>query len=186
MPSMSIVEVLADIRFSRKERLLAHARKHVIDARGERWHSVLDAESIGAARDEIAAGRRDGPAVMELSATYQRCLASKIHALGVAGEGHMHMLRCELSENLEPTTIRSQDILAWDVDDAIWIVAGVSVRNGREAGSPFLRTGYRPFKRMPKRAFERRMRERVKERLRMRDRVALAWHDRNSAEGGES
>lgn len=116
-------EVTAPPRFACRARLVEHAEKHPLGARHERWHQVVAAEVLAAARDELAA-EGWGPACDRLADEYEGFLASIAVERCREGRGHAHHLtvRDPLAESLREARLE-ETVYAWDAETRILAIA---------------------------------------------------------------
>jgi hypothetical protein len=184
LEQMQAVEVPAGADFRSQFALQEHVEKHVLEGRDERWHQVLDADLLSAARDEHARGKL-GPCCRELGRAYERVLAETIHGACAGAHSHVHLARTFPGPDFPESgalEVRAQAVAAWSFEGRIFAVAAARVHDGR-LGRYHIKTGYRLEPGSGWRTFARAIRSRIRHRRLEDSEVELVWHDEEVRDG---
>jgi len=176
-------EAAGSLRFANRWKLREHVVKHLIDGHDERWHQVVDADVLSAARDEYAMERPSGrgwfgPSCSDLAKQYLAVLSQTLIRACRESIDHVHMLDIEWDPDFTPSA-GAQGITAWSGNDRLRIIARNSVSDSVSGGGPgpyVIRTGFRPWPRLSASAFRRRQLAQSRERARTNGESILAIH----------
>jgi hypothetical protein len=167
------LEVDEPPRFRDEVRRSGHVRKHVVEAREERWQQILGQDAVTAARDADRAGE---PVPQAAADGYEQAVAAVLVDASRCGCGHLHLAEVEPGPDGRGFRAVRQTVRAWDTARRIVAVATVFAGIGRQQRW-VLRTGYRELGRIGAAAFARKQRRRAMEEARVGAVVLLAIHD---------
>jgi hypothetical protein len=177
---MSIVEPAAPLRFCSAASRDAHAEKHVLRNREERWQALVEEELLIEARRELRQGRK-GKAVRAVARAYEAYVGRALEDACRGGSSHLHACIyrnniADLAHRVVSQHVVAQSVEAWPEAARLLIVAQAVVRN--EALGPYrLVTAYRPWPRLSPKAHARKVREQQRKRKTLLLRTSVTTHD---------
>ena len=172
---MPIVEAQSGVRFRNRKKLIAHAVKHVILDRDERWQAVIDEPLMIEARAEHRQGRT-GPKVKALAKRYEEVVAALLQQICSQHRAHQHSCRFQWNLTTRTAEALGQTIDAWPDEERMVIAAEAPVKADGFGGYHLL-TAFRPWPGISREGHKRKARERQRNMQSLYPRRVLEVHD---------
>lgn len=172
---MPIIEAQPSARFRNRNKLIAHAVKHVLLGRDERWQALIDETLLVEAREEYRRGRT-GPKVKALARRYEEVTAALLQQVCDQRRAHQHSCRFRWDLATRTAEALAQTIDAWPDEERLVIAAEAPVKTGAVSEYHLL-TAFRPWPGISRAGHKRKARERQRHLQSLYPRRVLEVHD---------